>query len=184
MNFERLNDSFKRPTHIMNNFRNPLLTLAYKRQCASLEARLATDFLADCVEISSSTETNISQFPNMDFEPYLSTDSQTTVRLTDCVTVNGTLFKKSYFVIVERDDQGYAFGNIDTIVCDNPLRPVFLLNLFDTKYFDNHLYCYCIERKLTAETRFCLVENLLDFHPLDSFEKLGESYIRLKYKVF
>lgn len=42
MNFERLNGSFKRPTHIMNNFRNPLLTLAYKHQCAHLWRRIWT----------------------------------------------------------------------------------------------------------------------------------------------
>lgn len=45
-----------------------------------------------------------------------------------------------------------------------------MLNLYGTKYFYNHLFAYCIERKFTAETRFCLVEDLLDFHPLDSLK--------------
>lgn len=96
-------------------------------------------FLADCLEISNSIEATISQLPNYDFEPLLSTDDRTTIRLTDSVTVNGTLFKKGFFVIVERDDQMYVFGNIDTIVCDNPLKPVLMLNLYSTKYFDNHI---------------------------------------------
>ena len=141
-------------------------------------------FLANFVEISNCTEAFISQFPKIDFAQLLSTHGQTTVHFTDGITVNGTLFKKDYFVIVERDDQGYVFGNIDTIVCDNPLKPVLVFNFYDTQYFDNHLYCYCIERKSTTETRLSLVEDLLDFHPLDLFEKLGKAYIRLKYKVF
>ena len=109
-------------------------------------------FLANFLEISNCTETFISQFPNIDFAQFLSTHGQTTVRFTDGITVNGTLFKKDYFVIVERDDEGYVFGNIDTIVCDNPLKPVLVFNFYDTQYFDNHLYCYCIERKSTTET--------------------------------
>jgi hypothetical protein len=79
MNFERLNGSFKRPTHIMNNFRSPLLTLAYKPQCASLKGHLDKEFLADFVEFSNSVEGTISQFPNHDFDPLLSTVSKTTI---------------------------------------------------------------------------------------------------------
>lgn len=79
LNFERLYGIFKRPTHIMNNFRSPLLTLAYKPQCASLNGHLDKVFLADCVEFSNSVEATISQFPNHDFDPLLSTVSQTTI---------------------------------------------------------------------------------------------------------
>lgn len=108
--------------------------------CASLEAHLDKEFLADCVEFYNSVKATISQFPNHCFEPLFSTAVQKTIELTDSVTVNGTFYKKVFFVIVERDGQGYVFGNIDTIVCDNPLKPVLMLNFYGTKYFDNHLY--------------------------------------------
>jgi hypothetical protein len=34
MNFERLNGAVKVPVHVMKNFKSPLYTIAYKRQCA------------------------------------------------------------------------------------------------------------------------------------------------------
>jgi hypothetical protein len=36
MNFERLNGAVKVPVNAMKNFKNPLFTKAYKRQCAAL----------------------------------------------------------------------------------------------------------------------------------------------------
>lgn len=36
MNDERLNGAIKRPAHTMNNFRDPIETLAFKRQTAML----------------------------------------------------------------------------------------------------------------------------------------------------
>ena len=36
MNYERLNGNIKAPSHIINNFRNPQLTLAFRRQSNTL----------------------------------------------------------------------------------------------------------------------------------------------------
>lgn len=43
--YERLNGSFKQPTHIMNNFRNVPLTLSKKHQFSALESQLSWLYL-------------------------------------------------------------------------------------------------------------------------------------------
>lgn len=40
MNYERMNGAVKVPSHVMKNFRDPQKTLAYRRQCATLNALL------------------------------------------------------------------------------------------------------------------------------------------------
>ena len=184
MNYERLNGNFKQPTHVMNNYRNVPLTLAKKHQCSVLEAQLSKDYLSEAIEISSIVEANISDFPTTDFGPYLTTPEQSTVQITDKIVIHGTAFKKGYFVLVETHERGYVFGKIDSIVCINPQEPLFLLNLFNTNHFDNKSFCYCIERRIPSENKLYTIDKLLDFHPLDCFEKNNALHIRLKYIVF
>lgn len=183
MNFERLNGSFRRPAHIMNNFRNPPFTLSKKQQFSSLEAILSRDFMAHRSEICNVTQLKCSKYPSIDFEPYFCEPGQSSVSVTNFARANGTDYKKGYFVVVDRDERGLFFGKIDTILCENIDRPLLLLNLYNTKLFENHLYCYCVEQKYPTQTIVCDIVNLLDYYPLDCFEKNGNSYIRLKHGI-
>ncbi len=168
----------------MNNFRNVPLTLSKKHQFSALESQLSKDYLRDTVEVSKMSLLNITDFPETNFQPYLTMPDQTTLDATDSAIIHGTKYKRGYFVVIENHPRGYLFGKIDSIFFGEFEKPTFLLNLFVTKHFDNFSFCYCIEPKMPAENRCVTLEDLLDFHPLDCFKKTNELFIRLKYKVF
>ena len=182
MAFERMNGRFKNPSHSMNNFRNPLKTLSNKLQCLSLYSKLCYNYEEE-IEIVTSYQLNVADFPELNFQPYFVEQDQEFVSISNNVTICGTEYKKSYFVILEKIDQGYLFGKIDCIVCEDPHSPVFLLNLYTTIDFEQSCYCYKVERLSPAPPRFCFVNDFLDYHPLDSVERQGCTYIRLKYFV-
>jgi hypothetical protein len=56
MNYERLNGKIKAPSLIINNFRNPQLTLAFRRQCEILSKQFDSNYCKDYVNIQSSWE--------------------------------------------------------------------------------------------------------------------------------
>ena len=182
MAFERMNGRFKNPSHSMNNFRNPLKTLSNKLQCLSLYSKLCYNYEEE-IEIVTSYQLNVADFPELNFQPYFVEQDQEFVSISNNVTICGTEYKKNYFVILEKIDQGYLFGKIDCIVCEDPHSPVFLLNLYTTIDFERSCYCYKVERLSPAPPRFCFVNDFLDYHPLDSVERQGCTYIRLKYFV-
>jgi hypothetical protein len=182
MAFERMNGRFKNPSHSMNNFRNPLKTLSNKLQCLSLSSKLCNNYEEE-IEIVTSYRLDTAEFPELNFQPYCVEQDQAFVSISNHVTICGTDYKKGYFVILEKIDRGFLFGKIDCIVCEIPHSPVFLLNLYTTIDFDQNLYSYQVERLLPTLPRFCFLNDFLDFHPLDSVERQGLTYIRLKYFV-
>lgn len=182
MNFERKNGQVKRPSHTMNNFQNPLFTLSKKIQTVALSYRLSP-FKHDHVDFPFSYQMNVTDYNTIDFSPYLSSPGQSYVTVTSTISFNGARYRKGDFLLLEREPQGYLFGKIDCILCEDPNEPVFLVNLFSTITFDPHIYSYCVERKIPSKSRFCTVPNLMDFHALDGLEIAGCIYIRLKYNV-
>ena len=183
MAFERKNGQIKRPSHCMNNFQNPLLTLCNRIQGHALYSQLYSGLLYDRVSIYSSHEILLEDYPHLDLEPYLLHHDQLTIDVTDYVIVKGTEYRKGYFVIIEMAERGYLFGKIVTIICDNPNVPILMLNVFITCDFDYHSFSYRVSQKSPSETKFCRIEELIDFHPLDSVRNSTGTFIRLKYKV-
>lgn len=179
MNYERLNGKIKAPAHIMQNYRNPQYTLAYRRQCAVIKPSYC---YKDSVIIHSSLEMQVSSFPNsIDISSYFDVSA---IFVTDCVIKNGTEYKKHFFLVLEKIDRGFIFGKIEAIVFENKDDPVFLMNYYCTKQFDHHSFCYEIERLYPSVSRLGRVKDLLDFHPLDAFYKDNRLFIRLKYFLF
>lgn len=134
MNFEIMNGKVKKPTHVMNNFRNPMFTLAYKHQCAALELKLSSNYLRNTVEVSSVIHTHVNEYPTNDFEPYLTFPDQAEVAISSYITVNGTNYKKGNFVIVGKDGPNFVFGKIDLIVFECVDMPVLHLIIYITKH--------------------------------------------------
>jgi hypothetical protein len=66
MNYERLNGKMKVPSHVINNFRNPQLTLAFRRQCDVLSKKFDENFCKDYVIIQSFWEMSAADFLNVD----------------------------------------------------------------------------------------------------------------------
>ncbi len=103
----------------MNNFRNPMFTLACKHQCAALKLQLPSSYLINTVEVSSVIHTHVNEYPTIDFEHYLTFPDEVEVALTSCITVNETKYKKGNFVIVGKDGPNCVFGKIDlnVLIC-------------------------------------------------------------------
>ena len=53
------------------------------RQCAALELQLSSNFLSHTVEISSIFHRTVTEYPTIDFEPYLTIPEQTEVVLAN-----------------------------------------------------------------------------------------------------
>jgi hypothetical protein len=110
MNFERLNGKIKAPSHIINSFRNPQLTLVFRRQCATFNKTLC---LKDSVCVNSTIESYISDFLNVDMiSSFFDSSAEEIVSLTDSIKINGVNYIVGLFVIVEKSDQGFNFGKI------------------------------------------------------------------------
>ena len=185
MNFERMNGRFKIPTHTMNNFKNVAFTLAHKHQYASLEKITSINFLNSKCEIPKAfTMLSTSNYPEINFSLFISEPGKTSIAVTNIVFVNGIKYKKGYFVVLERSHEGdFVFGQIESIVCEDVDCPVLIVSVYVTKFFEQHIFCYCVERSIPAETRLFPINNLLDYAPLDCFELKNYLYIRLKHGI-
>ena len=176
MNYERLNGSIKTPCHIMNNFRNPQYTLAYRRQCTALN---------DSLERRNNREFVI--WPN---KTHVIHPSQLSLVNCDVVSddylqvcykvkVNGTDYKKGNFVLLHGENDEILFGQIQCIICDEK-EPLLSLTLFNSEEFSSLYFAHVIKIKIPTETKVYSIKKLKDFHPLDSIEKNGKQYVRLK----
>ncbi len=181
MNYERLNGKVKAPSHVMHNFRNPQLTLAYRRQCAILNSNGLKN--KSDVSINSAFEMRISSFANVDVASFFSLSENDSISVTDCVTIFGTDFKKGSFLALEKSDRGFTFGQIDAILFESPNDPIFLLNLYSTLRFDQLSFSYLVQRTYPSLNCLCQIKDFLDFHPLDGFESDGKHFVRLKYCI-
>ncbi len=191
MNYERLNGSIKIPSRVMNNFKNPALTLARRRQYVSLQS-LMGGFVSESLDYgrSSLVSVNLSSYDYDDPLNELFTECSTEetpnfkqILVTDAVVVNGTEYKNGAFVIVDKDDNDLVFGKIDFIVSQNPNESMLSVILYETLYFDSHCFSYCVKKCDPPHIKLVKIKDLIDFHPLDGIKKEGNTFIRLKYFV-
>lgn len=177
MNYERLNGAIKKPSHVMNNFRNPQYTLAYRRQCVALnnclEGRNNREYVfwPNKMRIIHPSQLNLSDGCDVVLDEYLQVCYE--------VHVNGTDYRKGNFVRLPSDNADVLFGQIQCIICADE-EPLLSLGIFVSKEFNTHYFAHIIQPKIPSETKVYLIKNLKDFHPLDAVEKNGKKYIRLK----
>ena len=89
-NYERLNGKFKKPAHVMNNFKNPCKTLAFKRQCIQLYYSLSNDMFRDAVEVTNAFEMNPGPLGSSEIiQDILRETGKRSITVTDKVFVNG-----------------------------------------------------------------------------------------------
>ena len=184
MNFERLNGSVKVPAHIIKNFKNPLYTLAYRRQCASLalilQRKSNRDFISLPQRIFDIPTDNIStadNFSEYDFPMDI-------ITIGENVVVNGTNYKKNTALLMGWEDFGFVFGLISFVIFESKGKPIFLVKLFDAVEFYSPLHSYCVKPRNPLSTGLCTTENLCDHRPLDMYLRNGKYFIRLQYHVF
>ena len=77
MNYERLNGAIKKPAHTMNNFKDPIKTLAFKRQSAMLHAQLSKKTLRDAVEIGAISKIPLKNFPQAELLKFFRPSEET-----------------------------------------------------------------------------------------------------------
>jgi len=95
------------------------------------------------------------------------------------VKVNGTDYKKGNFVLLHGENDEILFGQIQCIICDEK-EPLLSLTLFNSEEFSSLYFAHVIKIKIPTETKVYSIKKLKDFHPLDSIEKNGKQYVRLK----
>lgn len=182
MGFERLNGVIKRPSHIMNNFRNPQKTLAYRYQCHSLSEILEEE----SQPLFSNTE--CFNFDELDddlasiIRPKISSLSSV-IEVGEKFKMNSIEYRCGSFVVLDFSDQGYLFGKISCVVFENSEIPLLIVACYKTDVFDYHSFCHRIVEIIPSEKRVYEVSELLDYHPLDGLFIHGHTYIRMKYLV-
>ena len=99
--------------------------------------------------------------------------------------MNGALFKiKSFVIIDNKANYGYTFGKIISIVFIHQNNPILVVKDYVTEFFYNHAYVHAIKPCVPSSSRLLKIDDLLDYHLLESLEKGGRETIRLKYGVF
>jgi hypothetical protein len=167
MNYEKLNGKIKAPSqHVINNFRNPQLTLAFRRQCDVLSKQFDGNCCKDYVIIQSSWEMSAVDFLNVDIDSHFNPLDGHQINVTDCVNVNGALLKVKSFVIVNKNDKtnyGYTFGKIIPIVFVDQNNPILVAKDCVTDFFDNHAYVHVIKPCVPSSRHLLKVDDLLDY---------------------
>lgn len=107
------------------------------------------------------------------------------LELAEKLILNSIEYRKDTFVVLKmKENDGFYFGRICCIVCEDSQSPLFVLSLYSTEKFDQNSYCHQIKQIVPEEYQVCHVSELLDYHPLDGVALDGRLYIRMKYLVF
>ena len=187
MNHERLNGAVKIPARIMNNFRNPALTLAYRRQCTALQNQLVKGFgfvpllygSSDSIDIEC---LHLDMFVDGKILSTISNDLET-VAFTDKVTFRGVNYKVNQYLIIEKIEDKLQFGQIDYILINNPTEPFFVISQYETIRMDYHTHSYLVKRSQINSSRLISGLKLHDHYPLDPVTREEMVYLRPKYYV-
>ena len=185
MNFERLNGALKVPTHIMQNFKNPLATLSYRRQCAALNLLIEGKNNRDFISFPSQTTEILTEsiFVVQNFALYANEFSTEYILTTDSVVVNGTNYRSDTMVFLGYGDYGYLFGRIEFVISENAEKPLLLTTLFETTEFDCRCHCFNVKPIIPTQLRLCTIHDLLDPLPLDLVTVHGGCSVRLHYHI-
>jgi hypothetical protein len=109
MGFERLNGAIKRPSHVMNNFKNPQKTLANRQQYAALSQLVRRQQTTNFISVTRSSFVNMEEFENYSFfddvSVHLTTDAEG-VEISEKLSFNSTDYKKGSFVTLKLDENG------------------------------------------------------------------------------
>ena len=184
MNFERMNGAVKLPAHIIQNFRDPQQTLAYRRQCSALNNFLEGKHNRNFVYVKKLSEISIDSLASADnFDEFRHLFEYDSVSVASKITVNAVEYRDNTFVILGLGDFGYSFGKIKFSICEDLNSVVLFVSVYRTKKFDVRRYSYVIEKESLRATRLVRVSDLLDSLPLDLIKMKEGNFIRLKYYV-
>ena len=185
MNYERLNGAIKKPAHTMNNFKDPIKTLAFKRQSAMLHAQLSKKTLRDAVEIGAISKIPLKNFPQAELLKFFR-PSEETIQVSTKITINGVLYSAGMFMAMEKISENnlLAFAKIDRIICEDCNNPLFALSAYSTIEFDQHCFSYIVEKKSPSTCLIKTLQSFVDYHPLDCVHIDGKYFIRRKYFIW
>lgn len=191
MDHERFSRVIKRPVKTMNNFRNPSFTISRRCQYAALLSNLA-GFQHKNFEYGSEREID----RTVDFLNILCADRDSIDGPNDesieediiaytWVKIDGVEYRPGMVIILGTDSKSnIMFGKIECIFthCSSD-EPQFAVCLYQTFYFDGHLFSYRVEIKVPVERKVIKAADIVDFHPLDVVTRDGLHFIRLRHCV-
>ena len=197
MNHERLNGAVKIPARLMNNFRNPALTLAYRRQCAALQNQMVKGFgfapplygpselfNKECLNIEMFADTElVSTVSHLETDQTFPASVQDQYLVTDKVTYRGINYKSNQYIITGKIYDKLQFGQIEYILVNNPMDPIFVIAQYDTIELDYHTHSYLLKRSQLNNSRLISCSNLYDYYSLDGVPNKEMVHVRLKYYV-
>jgi hypothetical protein len=125
-----MNGAVKIRSRVMNNFKNPAKTLAYRRQSTALHHLLENEFHQQSVTNGAISVQPV-DLTLYDFDEILFSASTYTNEVyfpvSTKVIINETEYKKGVFVIMGRNENGdLVFGEI-LFFCISPKDPLFVM---------------------------------------------------------
>ena len=184
MTFERANSVIKAPTKNSHNFTNPYLTMAFRKQYLELANVLSATFARDDVIIDTSyaiMRQDIMHVKNL--PPSYKEQDSNYLSATSQVKVNGTTYKRNSLVLLEKQETGYKFGEIELIIIEDTRVPLFVVKTYKTKEFHDHCFLHVLEDAEGDGINAVTYADFLDYHPLDVLRFEGEPAVRLRYFV-
>ena len=185
MRFEAKHNYFTHLMRIVNNFKNPCLTLA-KRHQMKLAYLLSGDgeFLIQPFSMSSAVHIDLNylsdEVVSVLVSAGLSSDKQ--VHQLKFVKINGISYYCGMYVVLDVPCDTPLFGRIDIIYMQDT-KCYFLLVKSYSQY-DSHLSAYCLDADGTCNITACEPEDLLDYYPLSAYDINGRKYIVLQNFVY
>jgi hypothetical protein len=172
MNFERMNGAVKLPAHIIQNFRDPQQTLAYRSQCAALHNFIEGKHNRNFVYVKRISEIPVNSFELADnFDNFRDLFVNDSVSIASKIIVNAVEYRDGIFVILGPSDYGYLFGKIQFIICNDLNSLLLFCSVYTTNHFDVRHNSFLKEKVYPQITRMVRVSDLLDSLPLDSIKK-------------
>ncbi len=131
--------------HIIQNFRDPQQTLAYRRQCGALNNFLDGKHNRDFVIVTRTSESTVSDINSADnfsdFQSYFETDHFV---VANKITINAIEYRNGTFAMLSSCDDlnSYTFAKIVFVICEN---------------LDDVVVCHCVsnERIFRAYSFLC-----------------------------
>jgi hypothetical protein len=105
------------------------------------------------------------------------------ITIGENVVINGTTYKRNAVLAMGWGKYGFVFRKILLVIFENVRNPIFLVELFDIVEFHCPSHSYCVTPRNPAISRLCTIEDICDYHTLDTYSRNEKNYIRLHYHI-
>ncbi|XP_047140689.1 uncharacterized protein LOC124815889 isoform X1 [Hydra vulgaris] len=186
LKYELKNSFFKRSAHIVSNFKNICFTLAKRHQHNALHHRLSSAYMRNLI-ISESHD--VVPICSLHYSQVLLDTFHS--KPTDDIFVafkikRGSLqYKTNHHLTISEDEDYPVFGKVISFVSIRDESSWFVvLSKLNTLKFVEHCHCFLVEDVKPVTYLVINLDELIDDHPVLSYQKENAYYKRQQYHVF